>query len=124
MASVEELFRRMAFNVFARNQDDHVKNIAFLMDRSGAWSLAPAFDVTYAYQPLGRWTSTHQMTLNGKRDGFTLEDFRACARSASMKRGRAEAICGEVREAVSRWPDHAEVAGVDPDRPKRIGNTL
>ena len=100
MAAVEEQFRRMVFNIVARNQDDHVKNIAFLMDRQGRWSLAPAFDVTYSYNPSGAWTSTHQMTLNGKRDGFTLEDFRACARSALMKRGRAETI---VEEVVAAW---------------------
>jgi serine/threonine-protein kinase HipA len=77
MSSVEEMFRRMVFNIVARNQDDHVKNIAFLMDKSGQWSLAPAFDVTYSVQPSGKWTLTHQMTLNDKQDGFTLEDFQA-----------------------------------------------
>lgn len=112
MAAVEEQFRRMAFNIVARNQDDHVKNIAFLMDKAGRWSLAPAFDVTYSYNPAGQWTATHQMTLNGKRDQFTLADFRACARSALMKRGRAEAILEEVRAAVARWPDYAEEAQV------------
>lgn len=72
--------------------DDHVKNIAFLMDKAGRWSLAPAFDVTYSYNPTGDWTARHQMPMNGKRDGFTLADFRACGKSALMKRGRAEAI--------------------------------
>lgn len=90
MATTQEQFRRMVFNIVARNQDDHVKNIAFLMDRSGNWSLSPAFDLTYSYQPSGKWTSSHQMTMNGKRSGFTLADFKACAKSASMKRGRAE----------------------------------
>ena len=80
--------------------------------------------MTYAFRPAGRWTSTHQMTLNGKRDGFTLEDFRACARTASMKRGRADAICREVREVVSRWPDYADEAGVDPSRRDRIWRAL
>ena len=92
MAAVEEQFRRMVFNVVARNQDDHVKNIAFLMNPLGEWSLAPAFDVTYSFNPAGAWTGTHQMTLNGKRDGFTREDFVLCARSALMKRGRATMI--------------------------------
>lgn len=124
MADVEQQFRRMVFNIVARNQDDHVKNIAFLMDKSGRWSLAPAFDVTYSYNPAGRWTSTHQMTLNGKRDGFTLEDFRACARSASMKRGRAEAIVNEVRETVSNWRGYADAAGVDPGDRDRIQAAL
>ncbi|MFP5349791.1 MAG: type II toxin-antitoxin system HipA family toxin, partial [Gammaproteobacteria bacterium] len=114
MSAVEEQFRRMVFNVVARNQDDHVKNIAFLMDKRGAWRLAPAFDMTYAYNPAGLWTSTHQMTVNGKRDGFTLEDFKACAKAASMKRGRAEAIVGEVIKAVARWRDYADEAGLAP----------
>ncbi|HYW81869.1 MAG TPA: HipA domain-containing protein, partial [Spirochaetia bacterium] len=113
MEAVEEQFRRMAFNIVARNQDDHAKNIAFLMDKDGRWSLAPAFDVTYAFNPAGDWTATHQMTMNGKRDGFTLEDFRACAKSASMKRGRAETIVEEVRAAVKRWPEYAEHARVE-----------
>lgn len=113
MRSIEEQFRRMVFNIVARNQDDHVKNIAFLMDKQGQWSLSPAFDVTYSYNPSGQWTSRHQMTLNGKRDGFTREDFKACARAASMKRGRADAIIEEVQETVSRWPAYADDAGVD-----------
>ncbi|HIZ51540.1 MAG TPA: HipA domain-containing protein [Candidatus Pseudomonas excrementavium] len=77
MQAREEQFRRMAFNIIARNQDDHVKNIAFLMDRQGNWSLSPAFDVTYSYNPQGMWTGSHQMSMNGKRDGFMLEDFKA-----------------------------------------------
>lgn len=124
MAAVEEQFRRMAFNLIARNQDDHVKNIAFLMDQSGQWSLAPAFDVTYSHNPAGAWTATHQMTMNGKRDGFTLADFRACAKSAAMKRGRAEAIVHEVHAAVSKWPDFAEQAQVANPWRKQIQKNL
>lgn len=107
MAAVEEQFRRMVFNIVARNQDDHVKNIAFLMNQQGEWSLAPAFDVTYSYNPSGSWTATHQMTLNRKRDGFEREDFAACAQSALMKRGRAATIIEEVQTAVRRWPEFA-----------------
>lgn len=110
MSAVEEQFRRMAFNIVARNQDDHVKNIAFLMNRQGEWSLAPAFDVTYSYNPAGPWTATHQMTLNGKRDGFTEDDFAACAKAAGMKRGRARTILEEVQSSVRRWPDFAAEA--------------
>lgn len=112
MQAVEEQFRRLAFNIVARNQDDHVKNIAFLMDQQGRWSLAPAFDVIYSYNPSGIWTATHQMTMNGKRDGFTLEDFRACAKHALMKRGRAETIIEEVRAAVRRWTEFAAQAQI------------
>jgi serine/threonine-protein kinase HipA len=114
MASIEQQFRRMTFNIVARNQDDHVKNIAFLMDKQGRWSLSPAFDVTYSYNPEGLWTATHQMSMNGKRDDFTLEDFRTCAKFASMKRGRAEAILDDVIAAVKRWPEFAEQAKVLP----------
>jgi serine/threonine-protein kinase HipA len=124
MESIEEQFRRMVFNVMARNQDDHVKNIAFLMSKSGAWSLAPAFDMTYSYNPAGTWTATHQMTINGKRDNFTLDDFRACAKTASMKRGRAEKIAGEVRQSVSRWKDFADDVGVDPVQRDQIQRAL
>ena len=124
MSTVEEQFRRMAFNIIARNQDDHVKNIAFLMDKSGHWSLSPAFDVTYSYQPSGQWTSSHQMTLNGKRDHFRLEDLKACAKSTLMKRGRAESIIDEVCKTVTQWPDYADEVGVDPIRRDNIQRTL
>ena len=122
MATVEEQFRRMVFNIVARNQDDHVKNIAFLMDTLGAWSLAPAFDVTYSYNPGGAWTATHQMTLNGKRDGFTLADFDACAKAALIKRGRAGKIIEEVCAAVRRWPEFAAAAALSDEWRDKIQN--
>ncbi len=124
MEMLEEQFRRMVFNVVARNQDDHVKNIAFLMDRDGRWTLSPAFDIAYSYNPDGTWTSTHQMMINGKRDHFTLADFKACAKSAQMKRGRAEAILVEVTNAVKRWPKFAENAGVPRPQMEQIRKTL
>lgn len=115
MAIIEEQFRRMAFNIIGRNQDDHVKNIAFLMDKSGNWYLSPAFDMTYSYNPQGDWTSRHQMSLNGKRDNFTIEDFKACAKNASMKRGRAEEIVRQVQELVLQWKHFADKSGVPPE---------
>jgi len=122
MAAIEEQFRRMVFNIVARNQDDHVKNIAFLMSKQGEWSLAPAFDVTYSYNPSGLWTSLHQMTLNGKRDGFTMEDFEACAKSALMKRGSEALIIEEVRAAVKRWPEFAAAANLPDPLQDKIQN--
>ena len=124
MRVIEEQFRRMVFNIVARNHDDHVKNIAFLMDKSGNWSLSPAFDMTYSFNPAGAWTASHQMTMNGKQDDFTMDDFRACAQAASMKRGRAEAIVGEVREVVSRWMTYAGEAGVPGAWQEKIQRTL
>ncbi len=113
--AIEEQFRRMVFNIVARNQDDHVKNIAFVMDRRGAWSLSPAFDVTYAYNPSGDWTGSHQMSVNGRRDGFTVADLRACASSAGMKAGRAESILRDVTAAVETWPEVSAQVGVSDE---------
>jgi serine/threonine-protein kinase HipA len=122
-ADVEEQFRRMCFNVVARNQDDHVKNIAFLMNKRGEWSLAPAFDLNYSFNPAGAWTSKHQMTLNGKRDDFTLDDLRAVAAVASLQRGRERALLAEVQAAVARWRDFAELAAVPSERAEAIAAT-
>ena len=123
MASIEEQFRRMVFNIVARNQDDHVKNIAFLMNKRGEWSLAPAFDVTYSYNPSGSWTATHQMTLNSKRDGFTSADFEACASAAMLKRGRAATIREEVLAAVKRWSEFAAAAKIPDEWRDKIRKT-
>lgn len=124
MQCIEQMYRRMVFNIVARNQDDHVKNIAFLMDKSGQWSLAPAFDVTYSFNPAGAWTASHQMTMNGKRKDFGMADFNACARTASMKRGRAAQIVAEVQASVAKWPSFAEQAGVAEARRMAIQRNL
>jgi serine/threonine-protein kinase HipA len=124
MHAREQQFRRMIFNVVARNQDDHVKNIAFLMDKTGAWSLSPAFDVTYAYNPAGRWTSRHQMTINGKADDFAREDFKAVAQVAGLKRGKSDAITAEVIDTVKNWPRYAKKAGVLDSQREEIARTL
>ena len=122
-ADMEQQFRRMVFNLVARNQDDHVKNIAYLMDQQGNWSLSPAFDVTWAYNPDGDWTSRHQMTVNGKRDGFVFADLAAVAAVAALKRGRARAILDEVVEVVAQWPGFAADAGVGRGWIARIGGS-
>jgi serine/threonine-protein kinase HipA len=124
MHAREQQFRRMVFNVVARNQDDHVKNIAFLMDKAGSWSLSPAFDVTYAYNPRGLWTRHHQMTINGKADDFTRADLEAVAQVAGLKRGRAGAILIEVTNAVREWPRYATAAGVHGSQRDTITRTL
>jgi serine/threonine-protein kinase HipA len=124
MGEIEQQFRRMVFNVVARNQDDHVKNIAFLMDKSGKWRLSPAFDVTYSYNPSGAWTSQHQMSVNGKRGELTRADLRECARTAHMKRGRADGIVDEVVAAVRGWPAYAAQSGVPEVWAEQIQNEL
>lgn len=109
---VEQLYRRMVFNVIARNQDDHVKNISFLMNRAGEWSLAPAYDVTYAVDPGNQWLRRHQMQVNGKLDNITVDDLRAVAVNMNISRRRCNNILDEVSQAVAQWPDFAEKAFV------------
>jgi len=123
-SSVEEQFRRMTFNIIARNQDDHVKNIAFLMDQKGKWTLSPAYDISYSYNPNGSFTATHQMSMNGKRDGFLLSDFRECGKNVRLIRGRAEAIVDEVLAAVKQWPRFAKQAQVEATKRDKIQKTL
>lgn len=119
-ADVEQQFRRAVLNLLIRNQDDHVKNIAFLMDRSGAWRLSPAFDVVYAYNPSGDWTSRHQMSLNGKRDGFDLDDLATFGAFCGFKRRRTLALVHEIADRVRNWPAYAAEAGVPERDVKRI----
>jgi serine/threonine-protein kinase HipA len=120
----EQLFRRMAFNILAWNCDDHVKNIAFLMDRGGRWSLAPAYDECYAHNPDGDWTSQHQMSVNGKRTGITDEDILACAHFANMRERKAKIVLDEVKDAVHEWPRFAAEAEVRDEFATAIANRL
>jgi serine/threonine-protein kinase HipA len=120
LPEIEALFRRMVFNVVARNQDDHVKNIAFLMDRSGDWALAPAYDVTWACDPTNRWLQSHQMTINGKRDRISVADLIAIEKRVGLRRGSAKRIFAEVADAVSTWHEIAEHVEVDPDMARAI----
>lgn len=121
--AVEQQFRRMTFNVVARNHDDHVKNAAFLMDRSGAWSLAPAYDVIWAWKPGNPWLDSHQMSIDGKRDGFSVANLRAVAAVAGLKRGSAERILAEVSDAVAGWPQVADEVGVDEQMAEQIARS-
>ena len=120
----EQLFRRMAFNVLAWNCDDHVKNVSFLMDRRGVWSLAPAYDMCYAYNPEGDWTSRHQMSVNGKRIGITEEDFLKCAERGNINRRNARRFLDEVREAVRAWPTFAAEAEVKDEFVEKISAVI
>lgn len=124
MDVVEQQVRRAIFNVVARNQDDHVKNISFLMDRSGTWRLSPAYDVAYSYNPSGVWTRDHQMSLAGKRNDFTRDDLMAFASNVGVKAVRAKRTIEEVVAAVGSWRAFAEEAGVEPSDMSRIEKTF
>jgi serine/threonine-protein kinase HipA len=122
-SAATEMFRRMVFNVVVRNQDDHTKNISFLMEENGKWRLSPAYDMGYAYNPNGGWTSSHQMSINGKFDDISREDLIVFARQNNIK--DAEVIIDEVCETASRWPQMAKACGVPQTMVDRIkGNML
>ncbi|MBQ9421819.1 MAG: type II toxin-antitoxin system HipA family toxin [Lachnospiraceae bacterium] len=118
--AAEELYRRMVFHVMARNQDDHVKNLSFLMNRHGQWRLAPAYDETYAYQPGGLWTGSHQMTINGKRNQITKEDCIAAGRNMNLRPAKCREIMEEVQLALDQWPAFAARAELAEAKAMRI----
>lgn len=101
-SQAQEMFRRMVFNVIVRNQDDHTKNISFLMGEDGVWRLSPAYDMGYSYNPNGGWTATHQMSINGKFDDITRKDLLECGAKNNIK--NASLIIDEVCEIASQWP--------------------
>ena len=119
--AVEQQVRRTVFNIAARNQDDHVKNISFLMDRSGAWRLAPAYDITYSYNPGGAWTGQHQMSVAGKRGDFERSDLLGFAETSGLRRVAAKRVIDEVLDVVSNWPQYALRAEVPKADIERIG---
>ncbi len=118
----EQMFRRMVFNVVARNQDDHTKNISFLMDRTGTWRLSPAYDVSWAYNPRGEWTSHHQMSVNNKWDNITRADLTTVAESMHIR--RADEIVDEVCDAVSTWQEVAKEYDIPREIITAIDGTL
>ncbi len=101
-SQAQEMYRRMVFNVVIRNQDDHTKNISFLMDRQGKWSLSPAYDMGFAYNPKGGWTAQHQMSVNGKFDDICRTDLLEFAKRNNIK--DAAEIIDSITEVSSRWP--------------------
>ncbi len=119
---IEQQVRRAFFNVLARNQDDHTKNIAFVMDKAGRWKLSPAFDMAYAYNPEKFWTREHQMSMNEKTDDFSVDDLLEFAKFAGIKRPRAMQILQNVSSAVSDWKKYAQDAGVPAEKISKIAN--
>lgn len=117
-SAAQEMFRRMVFNVVVRNQDDHTKNISFLMGEDGIWRLSPAYDMGYAFNPKGGWTATHQMSINGKFDDITRQDLITFAHQNNIK--DAAQVIDEIAEAASHWPDLAKECGV----PKTVTDAI
>jgi serine/threonine-protein kinase HipA len=117
----DQLYRRMVFNVIARNQDDHTKNISFLMDKQGNWKLSPAYDVTYALHPTNIWLSQHQLSINGKRKNIIKEDLLAIAKEISLKKGKK--IIEEISDVVAKWSAFSDDAGVPAKQMAAIQKT-
>jgi serine/threonine-protein kinase HipA len=120
--AADQLFRRMVFNVIARNCDDHTKNFAFLMDKSGNWRLSPAFDLCHSFRPGSTWVSQQSLSVNGKRRDITRNDFLSVAKNMNIK--KADKIITRVNEVVQRWPDFAEETRVNADLRDAIKKTL
>jgi serine/threonine-protein kinase HipA len=106
----EQMFSRMCFNVISKNLDDHTKNVSFLMNKQGRWHLAPAYDITYCYNPKSFWVSQHQMSVNGKRKNITDSDLLAVAKSMNVKMPKI--IIAKIKEVVSNWQKYAKEVGV------------
>jgi serine/threonine-protein kinase HipA len=119
---MEQLYRRMVFNIIARNHDDHTKNHSFILHPGGEWRLAPAYDLCYSYSSTGRWTNRHQMSANNKREDFTREDLLAVARNMGIK--NALQIVDQVAEVVSSWNKYASEVGVKDTHREQIGKNL
>lgn len=124
MAQKEQLFLRMVFNVVAYNRDDHTKQIAFLMDKAGEWRLSPAYDMTYAYNPGGEFTSRHQMSVNRKRQDIDDADFIAVAYRQGLSRSSARHLTARVRDVVAGWRGYAQQAEVSEDHSQKIASLI
>jgi serine/threonine-protein kinase HipA len=121
-SDAEQMFRRMVFNVVARNCDDHTKNFAFRLVKDGSWELTPAYDICHAYQPKHQWVSQHALSINGKRDGITKDDLLVVGKSIRNKKA-AETI-EEINDTVSKWKSFADEVKVLPKLRDEIKETL
>jgi serine/threonine-protein kinase HipA len=121
-SEMEQMYRRMVFNIVARNHDDHTKNHAFMMDKQGQWSLAPAYDVCYSYSPSGTWTRYHQLSLNGKRELYTYDDLIAVAPHADIR--YPGEIIAQVLQTVSQWERYARAVEVPEAYMHQISENL
>lgn len=117
---MEQLCLRMIFNVLTKNNDDHVKNISFLMNRKGEWSLSPAYDLTFSYNPDNKWLKSHQMSINGKRTHITTGDLIKCANAMDITKSKCKAMIEKVEESLSDFEKFAEEA----ELPKKSTNEL
>jgi serine/threonine-protein kinase HipA len=119
--AADQMYRRMVFNVLAKNCDDHTKNFSFRLKKEGDWELAPAYDVCFAYRPTSDWVSQHNLSVNGKRKNITKEDLLIVAKAMNVK--NANAIIQQISENVGNWNDFAEMSNVAVKYRELIGKS-
>jgi len=118
----EQMYRRMVFNVLANNCDDHTKNFAFRLKKDGVWELAPAYDISYSYDPHSQWVSQHALSVNGKRKNISENDLLTVAKSMNIK--KAGKVIRQINEVIKNWPAYAEETKVNPQKRDAITATL
>jgi serine/threonine-protein kinase HipA len=121
-ADAEQMFRRMVFNVIARNCDDHSKNFSFLLKQGGKWKLSPAYDLCHAYRPGSKWVSQHALSINGKRKEITKADLLVIGESIRCK--KASEIIDEINDTVNQWKKFADEVNVKITLRDEIAKTL
>jgi serine/threonine-protein kinase HipA len=119
---MEQMFRRMVFNVIAQNCDDHTKNFSFRLKQGGKWELAPAYDLCYAYNPESRWVTQHSLSVNGKRKNISRDDLLAVEKTIKTK--KANEIIKEINDTVKQWKNFADEVKVYPALRDKIGREL
>ena len=121
-AAVEEQFRRVIFNVIARNQDDHAKNFSFMMDQKGRWSITPAYDITYANG--AEYTKNHQLSIRGKVNNFTMDDLLYIAKESSIKESWAKETIERIINVVSGFENRAKELQINDSLTSRVLKAL
>lgn len=119
---IEQMYRRMVFNVLSRNCDDHTKNFSFMMEKGQGWKLAPAYDICHAYRPDSAWVSQHALSINHKRTNITREDLLLLAQAVNCK--KAPTIINEINAVVTNWKKYASITGVQKKLREAIAQTL
>ena len=121
---IQQFYRRMVFNVLAVNQDDHVKNISFLMDRNGKWCLSPAYDITFAYNPENKWLRQHQMLINNKMNNINYSDLLEAGKNMEIKEATCKKIINDVKTVVDKFETYAAKAGINKEKISAIKTCL
>ena len=120
----EQIYKRMVYNVIGVNCDDHVKNFSFMMNKAGKWSITPAYDLTYSYNPQNRWISQHQMSVNGKSSDITDEDMMETGKKMGLSSVFCRDAIGKTRSVINNWMHYAEKSGLSEERANEVNELL